>query len=156
MTLRLRNTIGISPILNQYLDLLISSGRKYVIAKPDMKDEWILTDLECQELAGYMLMEISDTPEIINFYRYFTNRKPGLGTHFISRLCTYCIEDSVYNGERLLDDMKLMVRYYFQEDNRMQDLIDKFRKGQQIQYQSALQKIFQEEREEALVEESKL
>jgi len=153
MTLRLKKPLKISPMLNQYLALLVDSGRKFVTARPGMKPENILTDLECQELAGYMLMEISDTPEIFNFYRFYKQDKPGLGVHFISRLCTYCIEDSVYNGERLLDDMKIMVRYYFQEDNRMQGLLDWFRHGQQAQYHEARQRVIEGDHEVAHAEE---
>ncbi len=148
----IKTNFKMSPLLNEYLALLVESGRRFVEAKPNIPSSQIMTDLEIQELAGYMLGQILDTPEIVNFYRYFSHEKQGLGKYFLGQLINYCIEDSVYNGERLLDTMKSLARYYFEDDNRMQDLLTQFRHGQMLQHQKVLAEIREQDRLDALEE----
>jgi hypothetical protein len=131
---------------HDFLSILVDDGRKYAVAKPGYKDHEIMAIDERVELAGYLLDEDIGKVGLENLLLQIPESTQTL---LLTRIATYCMENSLYNASPLVDLIQDIVRIHYEDSGEMQQALTDHRIRLWNQHNKAISNILKQDREDA-------
>lgn len=106
---------------NDYFDLLIDNGRKYIWHYANYPKENVMTFIELHEMAGHLLMRDLST-KMQDISTILAEIFEQGGYCLADLMAAYCVENSVENAEDVLIQIKKSIADYYEDE--IQKMLD--------------------------------